>query len=345
MKKLFLASACLALLFSSCMHQSQYKIVNKIKLEGDEGWDYLTVDSTTNRLYVSHGDKVQIVDLNQDNKVIGTINGLKHVHGIALADDLGKGYISSGEESMVAIFDLNTMTETKKIAVTGADPDCIVYDKFSHRVFTFNGDSGNATVIDAKTDSVIGTIKLPGGPEFCVADGNGKLYDNIEDKSLVCVINSSTMQVENRWPLAPGESPSGMAIDIKNHRLFSVCHNKIMVIMNADNGKVITTFPIGAHVDGAAFDAGLNRIYSSNGGDGTLTVVQEDSPDTYHLLENVHTVDYARTCTLNPKTHHIYLSVAQVKLLPKKQGEERQHRSIVPGTFEVLDVVPVASEK
>lgn len=344
MKKLSLIAACLTLVLSSCMHQSQYKIVNKIKLEGDEGWDYLTVDSTTNRLYVSHGDKVQIVDLNQDNKVIGTINGLQHVHGIALADDLGKGYISSGNESKVAIFDLNTMTEIKKIAVTGADPDCIVYDKFSHRVFTFNGDSGNATVIDAKTDSVIGTIKLPGGPEFCVADGMGKLYDNIEDKSLVCVINSTTMQVENTWPLAPGESPSGMAIDAKNHRLFSVCHNKTMVIMNADNGKVITTFPIGAHVDGAAFDESLNRVYSSNG-DGTLTVVQEDSPDTYHLLENVKTVEGARTCTLNQKTHHIYLPDAQIKMLPKAQGEKRQRRSIVPGTFEVLDVVPVTSEK
>jgi DNA-binding beta-propeller fold protein YncE len=316
---------------------SQYKVINKIHLDGDLGWDYIAVDDSTNRLYVSHGNMVQVVDLNYDNKVIATITGLNGVHGIAIASEFNRGFITSGKDSSVLVFDLTTFATLKKFKVTGAGPDAILYDKFSHKVFTFNGRTNNSTVIDAKTNDIVGSVELPGKPEFAVADGKGKIYDNLEDTSMVCVINSTTMKVESSWPLAPGEGPSGLAIDVKTNRLFSVCDNKIMVVVDASTGKIITTVPTGDRTDAAGFDINLNRAYSSNG-DGTLTVVQEDGTK-FTVLENISTQKSARTCTVNSKTHHIYLPAAEFDPAPAATKDQPRPRpKVKPGTFTILDI-------
>lgn len=330
-----------ALLFASlCNAQSHYKIAGKIQLEGNSFWDYITVDDATNHLYVSHGTMVQVVDLNT-SKLLGTIPNTNGVHGIALADDLNKGFISDGRDAQVTVIDLSKLTTITTIKVTGKNPDAIVYDAVSQRVFTFNGRSNNSTVIDAKTNKVIGTIDLPGRPEFAVADGRGKIFFNLEDKSKICRIDTKAMKVEVTWDLAPGEGPSGLAMDRKNRRLFSVCDNKMMVIMNADNGKIITTIPTGEHTDGAAFDSVKMIAYSSNG-EGTLTAVKEESPDKFKLYENVPTQLGARTCTVNSKTHRIYLPTAEFGPRPAPTKEHPHQRpTLKPGSFVVLDIVEV----
>jgi len=321
-----------------CFSQSsgQYKVVDRIHLDGDKGWDYIAVDDSTNRLYVSHGDMVQVVDLNNGNKIIGTISGLNGVHGIAIAQEFNKGFITSGKDTSVVVFDLSTFGTLAKIKVSPG-PDAIVYDKFSKKVFSFNGKSKSSTVIDAKTNAVVGTIDLPGKPEFCVADGLGKIYDNLEDKNMICVINTTTMKVENSWSIAPADGPSGLAIDTKTRRLFSVC-DKTMVIVDADKGTILKTLPIGDRVDAAGFDYNLNRAYSSNG-DGTLTVVQENAGDDFKVIDNVATEKGARTCCVNSKTHHIYLPDAKFNPAPAAaEGDKPKKPSIIPDSFIILDV-------
>jgi len=342
MKKLTLLAASLIITASltTVNAQSNYKVADRIKLEGEGGWDYIAVNENTNKLYVSHSTVVQVVDLNSD-KVIATIPDTKGVHGITIAPDLNKGFISDGKDSAVTIFDLTTNTVIAKVTVTGQNPDAICYDNVSQRVFTFNGRSSNSTVIDAKTNAVIGTIKLSGKPEFAVADGMGKIFFNLEDKNMICKLDTKTMQIEATWSIAPGDGPSGLAIDTKTHRLFSVCDNKLMVIVNADNGKVIITLPIGDGVDATAFDYGNNLIYSSNG-DGTLTVVKENDADHFTVVENVATQKRARTCTVNSKTHHIYLPDAEFEPAPEATKENPRPRpKVKAGTFFVLDIVPI----
>ncbi|MGZ4033738.1 MAG: YncE family protein [Bacteroidia bacterium] len=342
MKKIKSAVACIILLGSSTILKSQsaYKISNKIKVEGEGGWDYLSSDDSTNRLFISHGMVVNVVN-SSNGQLIGTIPDTKGVHGIALAKDLNKGFISNGKDTSVTIFDLTTLATITKIKVTGKNPDAILYDPFSHKVFTYNGRSSNSTVIDAKTNTVIGTIDLPGKPEFSVTDGKGKVYVNIEDKSEICMINPVTLKVEGTWPLGDGKEPSGLAIDIKNHRLFSVCDNKLMVILDAESGKIISSLPIGDNVDGAAFDPEKERAYSSNG-DGTMTVVQGTNGNNYKVLENVTTQRAARTITINKKTHHLYLPAAEFDAAPAATNENPRPRPAVkPGSFVILDVEPV----
>lgn len=336
MKKITLM-VCLALLLSgigSVNAQTEYKISNRISLNGDGGWDYITADPATNRLYVSHSTMVQVVDL-QNGKLIATIADTKGVHGIALASDLKKGYISCGRDSSVVVFDLKTNQELKRIKVTGANPDAILYDPYKKVVFTFNGRSSNATVIDAVTDKVIATIPLAGKPEFSATDKKGRVYVNIEDKSLVTVINTNTLKVEASWPLAPGEEPSGLAFDNESQRLFLVCSNKLMVVMNALNGKIITTLPIGDRCDGVAFDPTTKRAFSSNG-DGTMTVVQENANDTYKVIANVPTQKGARTIACNVATHKLYLPTADFEAAV---GNARP--AIKAGSFTVLELEPV----
>jgi YVTN family beta-propeller protein len=319
--------------------KSHYKLAKSIPVDSNGGWDYTAVDEQTNRLYISHSTMVQVLDLNT-SKVIAIIPNTNGVHGIALAQDLNKGFISDGKDSAVTIFDLKTNATLAKILVTGQKPDAIVYDKVTHRVFAFNGKSNNATVIDAKTNTVIGTIPLDGKPEFSVADGTGKIYVNIEDKSEISEIDASSMKVLNTWSIAPGEEASGLAMDTKNRRLFAVCSNKMMVIVNADNGKVVSTVTIGDGPDAAAFDPGKMRIYSSNG-EGTLTVVQ-DSADTYKVLEDVTTQKSARTMAINTKTHHIYLPAAHfMPLHPIRAGAPKPKPQVRPGTFVILDVAEI----
>lgn len=317
-----------------------YKIANRIHVDSNGGWDYTTVDEQTNRLYVSHGTMVQVVDLNTA-KVIAIIPHTNGVHGIALAQDLNKGFISDGKDSSVTIFDLETNATIAKVQVTGQKPDAIVYDDVTQRVFTMNGKTNNATVIDAKTNKVIGTIALDGKPEFCVADGTGKLFVNLEDKSAIEVIDAKSMKVLKKWSIAPGESPSGLAMDKKNRRLFSVCDNKMMVVSDADKGTVVTTVAIGDGPDAAAFDPTQMRIYSSNGEDGTLTVIS-DSADTYKVLENVETQKRARTMALNTKTHHVYLPTSEfMPLHPVRANQPRPKPTPKPNTFTVLDIAEI----
>ncbi len=320
--------------------QSNYKIVNKISISGDEGWDLLTMDESSGRLFLTHGNIVQVVDV-KSGKLLGTISDLKGVHGIALANDLNKGYITNGRDSSVTIFNLFTLEILSKVQVAGKNPDAILYDEFTHNVFVYNGRTSNATIIDAKTDKVSATIALEGKPELSVTDGKGKVYLNIEDKSKLAVINAKTLKVERYYDIAPGKEASGLAIDVQSGRLFIVCDNQQMVIMDANNGKIITSLPIGERVDGTAFDPGNKRAYSSNG-DGTLTVVQEENAYSFKVLENVATQKGARTIAIDTKTHHIYLPSAEYLPAAEPTKENPKPRpSIKPGSFVVLDVMPV----
>jgi len=338
MKKAFFLLSCLVLvvLSSNLKAQSNYKTGTSIHLEGEGGWDYLKVDEVNSRLYVSHGMIANVVDL-KTGKSAGTITDTKGIHGIAIANDLNKGYTSNGRDSTVTVFNLKTLEIITIIHKTGRNPDAITYDAFSKKVFTFNGGSANSTVIDATTDKIIGTIALEGKPEFPQVDGKGKLYVNIEDKSLITVINTSTMKVERSWSIAPGEEPSGLALDNQNQLLFSVCGNKLMVVSDIASGKVVTTLPIGSGCDGAAFDAKYKRAYASNG-EGTMTVVQEENAKTFKVLETVKTNQGARTITLDNTTHHLYLSTAEYEAAaPGSTGRPRAK----PGSFMILDIETV----
>ena len=284
---------------------SGYKVADSIMIGGGGWWDYAAIDVPMHRLYVSHADRVHVIYL-KTNKVIGEIDNLNGVHGIVFADDLGKGFISNGRSDTVTIFDLETLKITGGIHVTGKDPDAIVYDPFTKRVFTMNGRSNNITAIDAKTDMIVGTIKLEGGPEFALSNGMGLMFVNLEDKSKVVEFNPKTLKIITTWSLTPAEGPSGLAMDAKNNILFSGCHNKLMAISNAKTGKVIATLPIGGHVDACVFDPEANLAFSSNG-EGTLTVIKEDSPTKFKVIDNISTDKSLRTMALDPETHNIYL--------------------------------------
>ena len=268
-------------------------------------------------------------------EVVGDIPNTPGVHGIAIASDFGRGFISDGRANQVTIFDLKTVKETGT-AKTGEGPDAIIYDPASKRVFTFNGEGNSSTAIDAESGTVAGTIDLGGGPEFAAPDGQGRVYNNLEDKSMVLQIDSKNLKVLNRWPLAPCESPSGMAMDTEHRRLFVGCHNKMMAIMDADSGKVVTTVPIGQGVDANRFDPGTQLAFSSNG-DGTLTVVHEDSPDKYTVVDNVQTQRGARTMEVDPKTHNVFLVTADFGPMPAEtKPGERRRPPIIPGSFTLL---------
>jgi DNA-binding beta-propeller fold protein YncE len=313
------------------------KVVNRIHLEGDGRWDYITVDSETNTAYESHGDIVQIVDLGTA-KTIGTINDLSGVHGVTIAKEFNKGFISNGRTSTVTVFELGTFKTLATIKVTGQNPDAILYDPFSKLVFTFNGKSNDATVIDPKTNEIKINIKLDGKPEFPQTDLKGKIYVNIEDKSEVQVIDTKTLKVVNQWSVAPGEEPSGLSLDLETNVLFSVCSNKMMVMSDAKSGKAIAHLPIGANCDGVAFDPTLKMAFSANG-DGTITVVKEVSKDKFEVIENAKSQTSARTIAVNTKTHHLYLPAAEFNPKPQPTAENPKPRaSMKPGSFVVLDV-------
>ncbi|HYA24599.1 MAG TPA: YncE family protein [Terriglobales bacterium] len=288
--------------------ESAYSVVKKIPIPGQGSWDYLTVDESARRLYVSHGTQVEVLDVDSGS-IVGSIPNTPGVHGVAIAADLGRGFVSDGQASTVTIFDLKTLKSLGEVP-TGKKPDAIIYDPATSRVFVFNGGGNSATVIDAATGKVAGTIDLGGGPEFAAADGAGSVYDNLEDQSLVLKINSRDLKVEQRWPTAPCQSPSSMAMDRLNRRLFIGCRSRVMAVMNADTGQVITTLPIGDHVDATAFDPETRLIFNSNG-EGTITVIHQDSLDKYSLVETVKTLPRAKTMALDPKTHQLFLSTAE----------------------------------
>jgi DNA-binding beta-propeller fold protein YncE len=320
--------------------KSEYSIVNKIHLPGEGGWDYLSVDEASSRLFVSHGTVVQVVDL-KTGQLAGTVSETPGVHGIALAPDLNKAYISVGRNASVKVINFSTLALITDVKITGENPDAIMYDDFTKKVFVFNGRTANATVLDAVTNEVVGTIALEGKPEFPVSDGKGKIYVNIEDKSIISVIDAKTLKVEKSWPIAPGEEASGLAIDNETHRLFTVCGNKLMVIVDAIDGHVVTNLPIGDGCDGVKFDPGMKRAYSSNG-EGTMTVVQELNKDSFKVLENIPTMTGARTLAIDTRSHHIYSPTAEFNPAPPATAENPRPRPTPkPDSFFVMDISPV----
>jgi len=330
-------SALLLLVLAVAFAQSGYHQIKKIPIPGDGFWDYLTTDPATGRVFVSHGTEVDVVD-GKKGEVTGSITGLKLVHGIALAPEFNHGFISDGAANQVVVFDLTTLAKIGEVAA-GMNPDGIIYDPGSKRVFAFNGRSASATAVDAEKGTLAGTVTLEGKPEFPAPDGKGHVYVNIEDKSEVMDIDAKALMVMHKWPLAPCEEPSGMAMDTKTRRLFSGCGNKTMAVMDADTGKVVTTVPIGAGVDATWFDPGTNYVLNSCGQDGVLTVIHEDSPDKYSVVEKVTTEKGARTMALDTKTHTVYLALAEVQMLPPAEGDAkgRPRRKVQPGTFGLLE--------
>jgi len=297
------------LLGNSCLASAEaFTIVKKIPVPGQGDWDYLAVDEAARRLYVSHGNQVEVLDVDS-GAIVGKIPNTLGVHGIAVATELGRGFVSNGQSSTVTIFDLKSLKMISEVPV-GKKPDAIIYDPATSRVFAFNGDGKSATAIDAGTGKIVGTIDLGGGPEFAVADASGYVYNNVEDASLVLKINARSLKVEQRWPTAPCAAPSSIAMDRSNRRLFLGCRSKVMAVMNADTGQVITTLPIGGHVDATAFDPASQLIFNSNG-EGTITVIHQESPDKYSVVENVKTLPRAKTMALDPKTHQLFLSTAE----------------------------------
>ncbi len=312
---------------------SGYHVAKKTVLGGDGGWDYLTVDAKARRIYISRGTHVMVVDADSA-AIVGDIPGTNGVHGIAIASDMDKGFVSDGRDNNVTIFDTKTL-KVLGTAPAGKNPDAIIYDPASKRVFAFNG-SKDATAIDAKTGTVAGTIPLGGKPEFAAADDKGHVFVNIEDTSEIVQFDSNKLTVENRWKIAPGEEPSGLAMDRKHRRLFSVCSNKLMVVVNADTGAVVTTLAIGQGTDAAGFDPETGFAFSSNG-EGTLTVVHEDSADKYSVVDTVPTQVRARTMALDTRTHQVFLVTAEFGPPPAATAQQPRPRApMVPGSFTLL---------
>ncbi len=308
-----------------------YQITNRIHLDGDSFWDYLTVDEVTDHLFVSHGTMVQVVDL-KTGKLLGTIPDTKGVHGIALAPEFGKGFISCGRDTSVMVFDLATLAVTGKFKVTGENPDAILYDSYTKRIFTFNHTGKSVTAIDAATNKLLGTIALEGEAEFAVTDGQGTIFVNIEDKSTITVIDSKTLKVLHNWPVSPGEEPTGLAFDVKNSRLFAVCGNQKMMVLDSKTGKIVQYLPIGYGCDGVVFDPIAQRIYSSNG-EGSMTVMEEKTPNEYCLVTTVPTQKGARTIAINTKTQRLYLPTAE-----REAPVGDAWPKVKSGTFVVLEV-------
>jgi len=310
-----------------------YTFKKDIAIGGEGGWDYLSVDAAARRLYVTHGTRVVVIDLDTE-AVIGEMADTPGVHGFAVAPDLGRGFSSNGAENKAGIFDLKTRELIGKVE-TGANPDAILYEPDRKEVYTFNGRGQNATVFDAKAGTVVATIPLDGKPEFAQYDRKlGRIYVNIEDKSVIRAIDTKTHAVVASWPLAPGEEPTGLAFDPATRRLFSTC-SKTLVVLDPDAGKVVTTLPTGDGVDAVAFDAANKYVFAS-GSDETVTIARVDSADKLTLVQTLKTPARARTMTLDPKTHNIYLATAQFEAAPPAApGAPRVRPKMVPGTFRV----------
>jgi DNA-binding beta-propeller fold protein YncE len=308
---------------------SGYHLVKTITVGGTEGWDYVTMDSASRRLFIGRDDHIDVVDVDAGT-VVGKVAGLSHTHGMVLAPEFGRGYTSDGDANTSTIVDLKTL---KKIGAvkTGKDPDSFVYDDVNKRVFIMNSAGNDATAINAADGTVAGTVALEGQPEAAVVDGKGNVFVNITDKDEVVEFDGKTLKVLHRWPLAPGVGPSGLAIDEKNRRLFSVCDNQKLVVMDADTGKVIATPGVGAGTDASLFDPETGNAFASAGGSATLTVVHEDSPDRFHMIDNVPTQSGARTMALDAKTHNVLLVTA-------RHGHGATHALVLPNTFLVLVV-------
>jgi DNA-binding beta-propeller fold protein YncE len=320
---------------AACQADGPYHFITQIPIPGATRWDYLSVDPVAHRLYVSHGSEVVVIDL-QNNQIVGAITNTPGVHGVAVAPELGLGVSSNGRENKAGIVDLKTLQTLSKVD-TSEGPDGMIYNPARQEAYIFCGEAQAATVVDVKGQKVVATVPLDGGPEFATADPKAnRVYNNIESKSEVAVIDGDTHTVVTNWPIAPGESASGMAIDVDHHRLFIGCHNQHMVMMDNTTGKVIATVPIGRGVDADAFDPGTQLAFASCG-DGTTTIAHEDSPDTLTVVQKLATQAGARTMALDPNTHNIYLATAQMDTSTNQPaGGERRRMRFAPNTFKIL---------
>jgi DNA-binding beta-propeller fold protein YncE len=333
-------SIALLLCFASSLVLAQdpgLHVVNTYKIGGEGWWDYLTIDPASRHLFLSRGTHVMVIDADS-GKMLGDIPDTQGVHGIALDADNGRGFTSNGREGTVTIFDLNTFKPLDKVKDVGENPDAILFDPATKRVFTMNGRSHDTTAIDAASGKIVGKIPLGGKPEFGVSTGAGEVFVNIEDKSELVVFDPKDLKVKSRWPLAPCQEPSGLAMDMKSRRLFVGCDNKMMAVVDADSGKVIATTPIGEGVDANRFDPDTQLAFASCG-DGSLTVVHEDSPNKFSVVQSVATARGARTMTLDPKTHQVYLVTAKFGPPPAATASNPHPRpAMLPDSFMVLVV-------
>jgi len=327
-----LATACAAHA-AAAPAPADFRVIGHLPLGGAGGWDYLSFDAQRRHLFVTRGDHVDVVDVDQ-NKRIGAIPGTKGVHGVALDQAGHRGYASNGQAASVTVFDLDTLAVVATINGTGEKPDAIVYDAASKHVFTFNGKGRSFSVIDPVHNTVTSTVALSGKPEFAVSDEAGHIYVNLEDSAQLVKIDTASNTVVATWSLGSCESPTGLAMDRKVHRLFSVCDNKQMAVTNADTGKVVAQVPIGEGPDAVVFDEGTSMVYSSNGESGDITAVREKDADHYNVVATIATQPSARTLALDPKLHRLYLSAAKWAAPPK----EGARPDVVPDSFEVLTV-------
>src|SRR2546423_23256 len=340
----WLIGFALAFLVGSALANNAYQLLTEIPIGGEGGWDILTIDSSANCLYLSHATKVVVVDLNK-NSVVGEIADTPGVHAFVAVPEFQRGFSSNGKEAKSSVVDLTTLKTISKID-TGQNPDAIVYEPHPHDVYVFNHTGNSVTVIDAKSATVPATISLGGSPEFAAVDEKaGRIYCNIEDKSEVAVIDSTKHEVVARWPIAPGEEPSGIALDAAHHRLFATCHNKMMVMLDTETGKVVANVPIGAGVDGCAFDDASQLAFASCG-DGTTTIAKEETPQKLTVVQTLKTERGARTMALDPKTHRIYLPTAQFQPPPSPSpGASPARLTIVPNTLKLLVYGPTEQAK
>jgi len=304
----FLAVVLVLTALAALGASSGYHLLKKVSLTGTGGWDYVTVDVAARRVYVAHATQVEVLDADT-NEPVATIPDTPGVHGVAVASEFDRGFITAGKADAVIIFDLKTFKATGQVKV-GKKPDAIVYDPATKRVFAMNGDSASTTAINAADGTVAATIDLGGGPEFPVADGKGNLYVNLEDESLLVHIDTTTLKVKDRWPVAPCKAPSSMAFDAQNRRLFLGCRSHVMAVVDADSGKVVGTYPIGDHVDASAYDPATKLVLNSLG-EGNVAVFRQDSPDQYTFLENIATNQGSKTMGLDLKTHHLFVPANQ----------------------------------
>ncbi|HZC24536.1 MAG TPA: YncE family protein [Candidatus Binatia bacterium] len=323
--------------FSVAGNAQRYEVISSIPFTGDQTyWDYLLSDAQSHKLYVTRGNEVLILDLDS-GKQLGSIGNLKRVHGVAVAHELNKGFITDGGDNAVVVFDLASNAVTQQIKVGNA-PDAVLYEPTKGRVYAFNAHSHNASLIDAQSGNIVATVPLSGIPEFAATDGRGNVFVNIESKNSLVRLAPDGTKVEKEWSLSPCEGPSGLAIDAKGRRLFSVCDNKLMIVTDADSGKQIAQVRVGVEPDAAIYDAEQKLVFASNC-DGTLTVVKQEDPDHYTVLQNVKTEREARTMALNPVSHKLFLPSEQI-LPGSKPPEPGNLPEFTPGTFHMMIVAP-----
>ena len=331
------AMLALASLGTSASAAPQYRITHEVALPGDEGWDYLAVDAGSHRLFIAHGTRVQVIDTAR-LRLVGEIADTPGVHGIALAADLNRGYISAGRAGVVVVFDLKSLARLKEWRTTGENPDAILYERTTQRVFTFNGHGRNATAFDAKSGEVLGTMPLDAKPEFAVSDGEGHVYVNLEDRNSIAVIDPHTLRVSAVWPLNGCDAPSGLALDAATRRLFSVCGNQVMTVVDAGTGHVLGSAPIGEGVDAASYDPEAHLAFASCGS-GVLTAISLSSAGVPSVAQSVPTRRGARTMALDASTHRIFLVTADFGATAAPTLTQPHPRPvIVPGSFRLLVV-------